>query len=163
VVADQSLNVPVNGAEPDGGELLSGVSDDGDPIRDPSAVDPEDEKLIDRASALIESALPALDERQRRIVEARWLSGENVTLGDLGREFGVSRERVRQNEQAAFKKIRSTDNSRGEIDRKEFVRKLVCSEFSEGNRLSRSMYRHPRVVQLTPTQNRARIAKEDAR
>lgn len=52
-------------------------------------------------------ALEGLDERSRRIVEARWLQDEGgATLHDLAAEFGVSAERIRQIEAAAFKKMR---------------------------------------------------------
>lgn len=52
-------------------------------------------------------ALEALDDRSRRIVQARWLSeGDALTLHDLAQEFGVSAERIRQIEVAAFKKLR---------------------------------------------------------
>ncbi|GAB2887478.1 RNA polymerase sigma factor RpoH [Paralcaligenes sp. KSB-10] len=52
-------------------------------------------------------ALDGLDARSRRIVEARWLQDEGgATLHELAAEFGVSAERVRQIEAAAFKKMR---------------------------------------------------------
>jgi len=53
-------------------------------------------------------ALAALDERSRRIVEARWL-GENeaATLHELAAEFGVSAERIRQIEQKALSKMQT--------------------------------------------------------
>lgn len=55
----------------------------------------------------LESALDDLDPRSRRIVQARWLRDEGgATLHDLAREFGVSAERIRQIEVAAFKKMR---------------------------------------------------------
>lgn len=54
------------------------------------------------------NALLQLDERSRRIVEARWLSEDaSSTLTDLAQEFGVSAERIRQIEAAALKKMRS--------------------------------------------------------
>ena len=54
------------------------------------------------------SALASLDERSRRIVEARWLSeGESATLHELAAEYGISAERVRQIEAAAMKKMRA--------------------------------------------------------
>ena len=46
-----------------------------------------------------------LNERERRIFEARRLADEPVTLEDLAAEFGVSRERVRQIEVRAFEKV----------------------------------------------------------
>lgn len=52
-------------------------------------------------------ALASLDERSRRIVEARWLSqGDSSTLHDLADEFGVSAERIRQIEQKAMQKMK---------------------------------------------------------
>ena len=51
-------------------------------------------------------ALASLDERSRRIIEARWLrEGNAVTLHDLAHEFGVSAERIRQIEQKAMTKM----------------------------------------------------------
>ncbi len=52
-------------------------------------------------------AIAQLDERSRRIVEARWLQDDGgATLHELAEEFGISAERVRQVEAAAFKKLR---------------------------------------------------------
>jgi RNA polymerase sigma-32 factor len=46
-----------------------------------------------------------LNERERRIFEARRLADDPVTLEELAEEFGVSRERVRQIEVRAFEKV----------------------------------------------------------
>ena len=55
----------------------------------------------------LSQALELLDERSRRIVEARWLQDDGgATLHDLAAEFGVSAERIRQIEVAAMKKMR---------------------------------------------------------
>ena len=55
------------------------------------------------------NAIASLDERSRRIIEARWLQEENgATLHDLADEFGVSAERIRQIEQKAMQKIRAS-------------------------------------------------------
>jgi len=54
-------------------------------------------------------ALASLDERSRRIIEARWLREDStVTLHDLANEFGVSAERIRQIEQKAMVKMQVT-------------------------------------------------------
>jgi len=54
------------------------------------------------------TALAGLDERSRRIVEARWLNeGEAATLHDLAAEFNVSAERIRQIEQKAMNKMQA--------------------------------------------------------
>ncbi|AEV25523.1 MULTISPECIES: RNA polymerase sigma factor RpoH [Azospira] len=55
----------------------------------------------------LQQALAGLDERSRRIVEARWLDEENpATLHDLAAEFGVSAERIRQIEVKALQKMK---------------------------------------------------------
>ncbi len=56
----------------------------------------------------LSAALASLDERSRRIIEARWLQeGEAATLHELAAEFSVSAERIRQIEQKAMQKMRS--------------------------------------------------------
>jgi RNA polymerase sigma-32 factor len=64
----------------------------------------ESEESDNRRKALGE-ALTVLDNRERRIFEARRLVDDPITLGDLAAEFGVSRERVRQIEARAFEKV----------------------------------------------------------
>lgn len=59
----------------------------------------------------IETALAKLDDRSRRIIEARWLNVNDdgsggATLHELADEFGVSAERIRQIESAAMKKMK---------------------------------------------------------
>jgi RNA polymerase sigma-32 factor len=56
------------------------------------------------------NALAGLDERSRRIVEARWLcdAGAAATLHDLAAEFNVSAERIRQIEQKAMSRMHTT-------------------------------------------------------
>jgi RNA polymerase sigma-32 factor len=52
-------------------------------------------------------ALDLLDDRSRRIIEARWLrESDTATLHDLAAEYGVSAERIRQIEQKALQKMR---------------------------------------------------------
>ncbi|MDH5264070.1 MAG: RNA polymerase sigma factor RpoH [Betaproteobacteria bacterium] len=54
-------------------------------------------------------ALAALDDRSRRIVQARWLAqGESKTLHELADEFGVSAERIRQIEAKALQKMKGS-------------------------------------------------------
>ena len=60
-------------------------------------------------TAGLAKALSCLDERSRRIVEARWLSEDHsATLHDLAAEFNVSAERIRQIEQKAMSKMHAT-------------------------------------------------------
>ena len=82
---------------------ISYLADDGD---EPSQV-LERRARDDLHSTGLLNALDELDARSRRIVEARWLQDEGgATLHDLAAEFGVSAERIRQIEAAAFKKMR---------------------------------------------------------
>ena len=69
-----------------------------------AAILEESEESDNRHKALI-GALDVLNERERRIFEARRLADDPVTLEELAAEFGVSRERVRQIEVRAFEKV----------------------------------------------------------
>jgi RNA polymerase sigma-32 factor len=67
----------------------------------------EEEQTRNRRSAGLEKALATLDDRSRRIIEARWLNeGESSTLHQLADEFGVSAERIRQIESKALTKMK---------------------------------------------------------
>lgn len=55
----------------------------------------------------IRLALARLDPRERAIIERRYLRGRTMTLKELGRTFGISRERVRQLEARAKEKMRA--------------------------------------------------------
>ena len=64
----------------------------------------EGDELDSRRRALA-SALSVLNNRERRIFEARRLTEEPITLKELADEFGVSRERVRQIDVSSFVKV----------------------------------------------------------
>jgi RNA polymerase sigma-32 factor len=53
-----------------------------------------------------------LNARERRIFEARRLAEDPVTLEELSKEFGVSRERIRQIEVRAFEKVQNAVKNR---------------------------------------------------
>jgi RNA polymerase sigma-32 factor len=61
----------------------------------------------DNRHVALASALRTLNDRERRIFEARRLADEPTTLETLSEEFGVSRERVRQIEARAFEKVQA--------------------------------------------------------
>src|SRR5437588_6672152 len=71
----------------------------------------ESEEAGNRRKALGE-ALTVLNDRERRIFEARRLNDDPITLEDLAAEFGVSRERVRQIEVRAFEKVQKAVKNR---------------------------------------------------
>ena len=59
-----------------------------------------------KRSGWISEALEHLNEREKFIIMRRRLTEDNVTLEALGQELGVSKERVRQIEQAAMGKLK---------------------------------------------------------
>jgi RNA polymerase sigma-32 factor len=71
----------------------------------------ENDEADNRRKALSE-ALTVLNERERRIFEARQLADEPITLDEQSDEFGVSRERVRQIEVHAFEKVQKAVKNR---------------------------------------------------
>jgi RNA polymerase sigma-32 factor len=98
---DVSLNAPIR-EDGDSGEWQDWLVDDVNADQETKLA--ESEESDNRRKALGE-ALSVLNERERRIFEARRLADDPVTLEDLAAEFGVSRERVRQIEVRAFEKV----------------------------------------------------------
>ena len=76
------------------------------PNADP-AVQVETADFNDDAETRMHAALEVLDERSRRIIEARWLTDDKLTLHDLAAEYDVSAERIRQIEANAIRKLRT--------------------------------------------------------
>ena len=109
---DASLNAPIR-EDGDSGEWMDWLVDDS--VSQESRL-AESEQSENRHKALGE-ALTVLNDRERRIFEARRLAEEPMTLEDLAAEFGVSRERVRQIEVRAFEKVQSA--VKGTIARQE--------------------------------------------
>jgi RNA polymerase sigma-32 factor len=67
---------------------------------------------LENCREALASALSALNDRERRIFEARRLAEEPITLNELADEFGVSRERVRQISVCAFEKVQKAVKNR---------------------------------------------------
>jgi RNA polymerase sigma-32 factor len=68
----------------------------------------ERRQIAERRSHGLSTALAKLDDRSRRIIEARWLREDDpATLQDLADEYGVSAERIRQLEAKAMKTMRT--------------------------------------------------------
>ncbi|HZS80883.1 MAG TPA: RNA polymerase sigma factor RpoH [Herbaspirillum sp.] len=101
---DVALEAPTDDEDDRFAPIAYLSSDNSEPIRMMEA------RQYDRLqSEGLESALGKLDDRSRRIVEARWLAsddGSGATLHELAGEFGVSAERIRQIEVAALKKMK---------------------------------------------------------
>jgi RNA polymerase sigma-32 factor len=104
---DASLNVPIR-EDGDSGEWQDWLVDDS--VSQESRL-AEAEQSENRHKALGE-ALTVLNDRERRIFEARRLADEPITLQKLADEFGMSRERVRQIEVHAFEKVQKAVKGR---------------------------------------------------
>ena len=98
---DASLNAPLR--EEGEGEWQDWLQDDSASQESRIA---EAEESGTRHSAL-KDALLVLNDRERRIFEARRLADDPITLEELSEEFNISRERVRQIEVRAFEKVQA--------------------------------------------------------
>ena len=100
------------------------MSDDSDEERGAYLISkdpgPEDQLLATESDLLrksfIQQALNELPERERKIIEMRRLGDEMKTLEEVGRTFGISKERVRQLENRALAKIRARAHTPDQID-----------------------------------------------
>jgi RNA polymerase sigma-32 factor len=104
---DVSLNAPIR--EDDGSSAWQDWLVDDSSSQEARLA--ESEESDNRSKALGE-ALTVLNDRERRIFEARRLADEPVTLEDLADAFGISRERVRQIEVRAFEKVQKAVKNR---------------------------------------------------
>jgi RNA polymerase sigma-32 factor len=104
---DASLNAPIR-ADGDSGEWQDWLVDE---TSSQEAQLAESEEYDYRHKALTE-ALTVLNDRERRIFEARRLADSPLSLEELAEEFRVSRERVRQIEVRAFEKIQKAVKNR---------------------------------------------------
>jgi RNA polymerase primary sigma factor len=103
--------VPISLQTPIGDE---GDTHFGDFIEDKKAVSPANATLHSMLKEEITSVLSTLDERERKILELRFgiHDGTSRTLEEVGAEFNVTRERVRQIESKALRKLRHPTRSR---------------------------------------------------
>ena len=104
--------LPVSLEKPIGEEEESSL---GDFVPDESAESPYDTAQVQLRREDITRALDALPERERQVIELRFgLLGEQpCTLEEVGRAFGVTRERIRQIENNTLKKLESLPEAQG--------------------------------------------------
>jgi RNA polymerase sigma-32 factor len=105
---DASLNAPIR-EDGDSGEWQDRLVDEG--ASQETTLAARDE--FDYRRKALASALSVLNDRERRIFEARRLAEDPITLADLAAEFGVSRERVRQIDVSSLEKVRKAVKYRG--------------------------------------------------
>ena len=86
----------------------------GDFIEDQNAVAPPDAALKQLLKEQIEDVLSSINPRERRVLQLRFglEDGRSRTLEEVGKEFNVTRERIRQIEAKALRKLRHPSRSR---------------------------------------------------
>lgn len=104
---DASLNAAIR-EDGDSGEWQDWLVDES-PDQETTLAASEE---FDNRRKTLSHALTVLNERERRIFEARRLADNPITLADLAEEFGVSRERVRQIDVSAFEKVQKAVKNR---------------------------------------------------
>ena len=105
---DASLNAPIR-EDSHPGEWQDWLVDEG--ASQETTLAARDEYAYRRKT--LASALCVLNDRERRIFEARRLAEDPITLADLASEFGVSPERVRQIDVSSFEKVQKAVKNRG--------------------------------------------------
>ena len=104
---DASLNAPIR-EDGDFGEWQDWLVDE---RADQETTLVASEEFDNRRRALA-SAVSMLNDRERRIFEARRLAEDRITLNELAEEFGISRERVRQIEVRSIEKLQTAVKNR---------------------------------------------------
>jgi RNA polymerase primary sigma factor len=86
----------------------------GDFIEDEDALEPMDAAAREMLREQIKNALAVLSDREREVLELRFglIDGKDHTLEEVGQTFNVTRERVRQIEAKALRKLRHPTRSR---------------------------------------------------
>lgn len=121
----ERLNVPVSkvrevlkiSRDPVSLDTPIGEEDDshlGDFIEDDSALSPADSAAFSMLRAELGTALESLTDRERQVVQLRFglIDGRARTLEEVGKEFNVTRERIRQIEAKALRKLRHPSRSK---------------------------------------------------
>ncbi len=107
----KSAEEPVSLERPIGDEDSSQL---GDFIEDDDAIEPMDAAAKEMLREQVQSALGALSERERQVLELRFglIDGKDHTLEEVSNYFNVTRERIRQIEAKALRKLRQPNRSR---------------------------------------------------
>jgi len=116
--------------------LDSPIGDDGknsvwDLIEDKSRLKPDEKFEKATLKKNLETIFSMLDDRERKIIKMRYgIDGTRYTLDDIGKEFNITRERVRQIEAKVLQKLKEHIGLRDllwlddEIERRDYIKKI---------------------------------------
>ena len=112
ITAERVQQIQKTAQEPISLEAPVGEEEDSslaDFISDPNARTPEDHMIDEALITALNEALETLTDREEKVLRMRYglLDGRNYTLEEVGKEFGVTRERIRQIESKALRKLRA--------------------------------------------------------
>jgi len=112
ITVEKVQNIQRIAKEPISLEAHVGEEEDsslGDFISDPNALTPHEFMLQEMVKQTLDEVLETLTDREEKVLRLRYglFDGKNHTLEEVGREFGVTRERIRQIEAKALRKLRS--------------------------------------------------------
>ena len=117
IPVDRVMEITKISQEPVSLETPVGEEDDshlGDVVQDYNMPVPEEAATQTALKLQIREALSTLSERERKVIELRFglIDGKQRTLEEVGAEFAVTRERIRQIEAKALRKLRQPSKSR---------------------------------------------------
>jgi RNA polymerase primary sigma factor len=117
LAADRVRDIKKAAQEPVSLEIPVGSEDDshlGDFVPDESSLSPADVATRQMLKEQMDDVLDSLSSRERRVLQLRFglEDGRQRTLEEVGREFGVTRERIRQIEAKALRKLRHPTRSK---------------------------------------------------
>lgn len=114
--------------------LDSPVDDDessriADVVADPNAAAPFDRVLLETDTKLVREVLATLNERENKILDWRFglANGTPLTLEEIGAKMGLTRERIRQIQDQALKKLRAKMEERDAPEEEEFAALAVAA------------------------------------
>jgi len=108
---DRSLNMTIGGEEGSGDELQNFLVDDR-PTPEQNVADTHDSAIRSR---WLRDAIDNLTPREKDIIQHRFLEDGRMTLADIGQNYGVTKERIRQIESRALNKLKTAlDEQHGE-------------------------------------------------
>ena len=102
---DHSLNAPLKASGT--GEWQDWLEDE----TESQEIQVAEAQELQKRREMLANAMAILNEREKRIIQMRRLKDDTMTLEELSKEFGISRERVRQIEARAFEKLQKAIQS----------------------------------------------------